>query len=361
MTAIHNVNPDCVKVARQARGMSQTRLAEISGLSQGAISKFESGLLEPSADALGKLSEALGFPQEFFFASDRIFGLPLSVQYRKKANVGQRATEQLEAEINLRIMHLRRLLKSVDFEPDLPFPNLDLDDFVGGPEGLAQLVRRLWQVPSGPIRNLTGYVERAGCVVFACDFQSIGVDGLTIQPQGLPTCIFLNSGMPGDRQRFTLAHEVGHAIMHRLPSATMESEADRFAAALLMPASDVRPQLAGGLSLARLAALKPVWRVSMAALLVRARTLNVLSESQASYLWRQFSKHGYRTREPEEVSVPAEVPVVLPQILRTHLSDLGYSLAELAKTLLVSQEDLLTMHKIEVALPVRKPELRLVR
>jgi Zn-dependent peptidase ImmA (M78 family)/transcriptional regulator with XRE-family HTH domain len=359
VNSVSHVNADCLKVGRQARGLSQTQLATASGITQGAISKFENGLIEPGADALGKIAQALRFPVSFFYEQDRIFGLPVSMQYRKRASVGPRSIEQLEAEINLRIMHLRRLLSSVDYVPELPFPKLDIDEFGGNAEAVADMVRRIWQIPTGPIRNLIQVVERAGCVVFPCNFQSIGVDGLTLQPRGLPTCIFLNSAMPGDRQRFTLAHELGHAIMHQVPSAEMEHEADSFAAALLMPARDVGPQLSGGVTLPRLAALKPIWRVSMAALLVRAKTLGMLTDSQASYLWRQFSKAGYRTREPSEIAIPAEVPQVLSDILRSHLNDLGYSLGELASALHVFEEDLLVMHNIEQA--PKKPELRVVK
>lgn len=358
MTSTSPVNPDCFKVARQARALSQVQLAESAGVTQGLISRIENGLHQPSEEVLAKIAGALRFPVSFFGLHDRFFGLPVSVQYRKKASVGQRAIEQLEAEINLRIMHLRRLLAAVDYEPELPFPRLELDDYNGDPEAVADMVRRVWQLPSGPIRNLTEVVERAGCIVFACDFQAMGVDGLTLQPHGLPTCIFLNSAMPGDRQRFTLAHEIGHAVMHRLPAPDMEGEADRFASALLLPARDVTPHLMGGISLPRLAALKPIWRVSMAALLMRAKSLGAVSESQSSYLWRQFSKSGYRTQEPPEVAIAAEPPHVVSDVLNAHLNELGYSLAELASSLHVTEHDLQVMHRLQAA---QRPSLRIVR
>lgn len=360
MITQYRVNPDCLKLGRQTRGMNQTQLADAAKLTQGAISKFENGLSEPGEDAVTKIAQALKFPVSFFYQQDRIYGLPVSVSrsYRKKASVGVRAIEQLEAEVNVRIMHLRRLLSSVDFEPELPFPHMDIDEFGGNAAKVAELVRGLWQIPSGPIRNLTEVVERAGCIVFACDFQSLGVDGLTLQPHGLPPCVFLNSAMPGDRQRFTLAHELGHAIMHQVPSATMEAEADEFAAALLMPARDLAPQFSGGVSLQRLAALKPVWRTSMASLLMSAKRVGAISDNQSSYLWRQFSKAGYRTKEPAELAIEPEQPRVLTDILRAHMSDLGYSVAELARTLNVFEDDLLIMHRLDQP---KRAGLRLVK
>lgn len=353
------MNPDCVKVARQARGLNQAQLADAAGVSQGLVSRLENGLFEPNEETLGKIATALRFPVSFFRLPDRVLGLPVSMQYRKKASVGQRAIEQLEAEVNLRLMHLRRLLAAVDYQPELPFPRLEIEEFGGDPAAVAEMVRRVWQLPSGPIRDLVGVAERAGVIVFLCDFQVSGVDGLTLQPTGLPVCIFLNAAMPGDRQRFTLAHELGHAVMHPVPTPDMESQADRFAAALLMPARDIAPQLSGGITLPRLAALKPVWRVSMGALLMRAKTLGVVNESQSSYLWRQFSRLGYRTAEPPEVAVAAEAPHVVSDVLNVHLSELGYTLSELAASLHVYEPDLMVMHHLQA--PCARPALRVVR
>ena len=41
---------------------------------------------------------------------------------------------------------------------------------------------------------------------------------------------FVNTEIPGDRLRWTLAHEIGHVVMHLMPSPDQEKEADRFAA-----------------------------------------------------------------------------------------------------------------------------------
>lgn len=353
------INPDCLKTGRQARGLSQTELARISGLTQGAISKYENGVLDPTEDAVAKLAAALRFPVPFFYQRDRALGLPLSVQYRRRAGVGQKAMEQLEAEINLRLMHLRRLLSAVNFDPELPLPRLDCDEYGGDGEAIAEMTRRLWQMPSGPVRSLTDVVERAGCVVFQCNFETIGVDGLTIRASGLPPCIFLNSAMPGDRQRFTLAHELGHVIMHWFPSKDMEREANAFAAAFLMPARDVKPQLTGRLTLQRLASLKPLWKTSMGALLYRAKTLGTITEAQADYLWRQYSKAGYRKSEPPELDIPAERAVVLNDVVQCHLRTLGYTIEQMAAALHICPGDLATMNYID---PVEiRPKLRVVK
>lgn len=341
-------NSSLLRIARQARGRSQADLSAVSGVSQANISKSENGIIEPSGDVVEKLADALRFPISYFYQTDRIFGLPISVHpmYRKRSSVGQRGLERLEAELNIRLMHIRRLLKATEFEGEAPLPRLDPDEHGGDPEHIADLVRRTWLLPSGPVENLIECVERAGCLVVHCDFSDLSVDGITVHAPGSPPCIFLNNVQPGDRQRFTLAHELAHIVMHQVPSPTMEDEANTFASAFLMPSKDIRPYLTGRLTIQRLASLKPLWRASMQALLYRAKTVGAISDNQSKYLWRQISRLGYRRQEPQELDIPQEQPTVLPEILRIHIEDLGYGISELCSALHSTEEDLKRIHPL---------------
>lgn len=354
-------NTGLLRVARQARGWSQAELSRNSGVSQANLSKLENGLIGPTDEVICRAASALRFPKSFFYQSHRVVGLPISVHpmYRKKASVGQKAIDRLEAELNIRLMHLRQLLAATDFEPELALPRLDPDEFGGEPERIAELVRRTWLVPSGPLYDLVGWIERAGCVVVHCDFAALSVDGVTVQAPDMPPCVFLNRNQPSDRQRFTLAHELGHIVMHRVPSPDMEDEANAFASALLMPARELRPKLGGKLTLQRLAALKPVWRVSMAALLYRAKAIGAITPSQSGYLWRQMSSMGFRRAEPPELDFPAEEAGVLPEMIRIHLDELGYGIDELCSILHAQEEDVRRMHLLPS--PKARSHLRIIQ
>lgn len=345
-------------MTRQARGMSQSGLSKASGLSQANISKYESGLLEPPMEAEAKLAKAVNYPIELFRTPDSIVGLPISVQYRKKASVPQKAKNKLEAKINLQLLHVRRLLQSVDHHTDLRLPVLDVDEY-GGPVAIASLVRRMWHLPSGALVNLVGLVERAGCIVIFCDLSDLAVDGFTSNVPGTPPCIFINKAQPSDRQRFTIAHELGHIIMHQIPSPTMEDEANTFASAFLLPPDELYPVLSRNLTIKKLAGLKPIWRVSMAALLVCAQSCDAISYNQSRYLWMQMNKFGYRRKEPPELDIIPEEPTVLKNIFEVHLSNLSYSIEDLSKLLYLRVEELIEMYPV-----TEKPEnvvgLRLV-
>ncbi|MGE5154653.1 MAG: helix-turn-helix domain-containing protein [Bdellovibrio bacteriovorus] len=352
-------NPDLLRVARQARGLSQEELHALSGVSQGTISKLESGNAEPAPGVLDKLGQALRYPSSLFAESDRVVGLPISVHplYRKRASVGQRPLAQLEADMNLRLLQIRRLLRSLEFRAELELPRMDVEDY-DNPEQIAEFVRRTWMIPNGPLRNLVEVVERAGCIVVPSDFDGRSVDGVTQRAPGLPPCIFLNRNMPADRQRFTLAHEIGHIVMHRVPTPNLEQEANAFASALLMPARDIRPSLTGGLSLARLGALKLEWRVSMGALAMRAKQLGAITEYQSRQLWTRTLAR-YRTKEPGQFDFPAEAPSILVAMVRYHTGELGFNPAQLGRLMHLYEEEVRTLYGLGATAP--GAGLRIVR
>ncbi len=358
-------NPDLLRIARQARKLTQSALAADSGVSQVNISRWENALLEPAASNLEKVAACLKFPLSFFYEQDRVYGLPMSVHpmmFRKKSAVNKLSVESIEADINIRLMHFRRLFGSIDFATELKFPHLEVDDYAGGAEEIAGIVRGAWLVPSGPIRNLIEYIERAGCLVVPCDFDHSGIDGLSIKTPGLPPCIFYNQNQPADRQRFTIAHELGHLVMHQSPSPTMEDEANAFAAALLMPEREIKMAFLKNVTLERLAELKPQWRVSMAALLYRTKTIGLITDNQSSYLWRQFSTHGYRRQEPAYLDFPPESPNIISEIFRTHIEDLGYSVEEISQFLHSNKTDIYSLYPVPKTIATTKEHsFRVVR
>lgn len=352
-------NPDLLRVARQARGLSQAELHTLSGVSQGSISKLESGNAEPVPGVLDKLGQALHYPPSLFAESDRVVGLPISVHplYRKRASVGQRALAQIEADMNLRLVHIRRLLRSLEFRGELELPRMDVEDY-DGPAQIAEFVRRTWMVPNGPLRNLVDVVERAGCIVVPSDFDGRSVDGVTQRAPGLPPCVFINRNMPADRQRFTLAHEIGHIVMHRVPTPGMEQEANDFASALLMPARDIRPSLTGGLTLARLGALKLEWRVSMASLVMRAKHLDAINEYQSRQLWSRTLAR-YRVNEPGQFDFLAEEPGILAAMVRYHTGELGFNAAEFGRLMHLYEDEVRSLYGLTSPSP--RAGLRIVR
>ena len=339
---------DLLSLRRRMRSLSQSELSVQSGIAQGTLSKIEQGLKEASDDVIEKLAQALHCPVSFFYQAEREYGPPMSAHpmFRKKASVGQRVIERVIAELNVRLGHIRTLLAAVEFAPELPFPQYDVEDFQGDIGQIAENVRRAWYVPRGPLKSLTEYAERAGCMVVHCDMEAAKIDGVSYRIPGLPPMIFLNQNQPADRMRFSLAHELGHLVMHSYPSPSMEQEADQFASALLMPQSDIGPEL-NGLTIEKAAYMKPVWRVSMASIIFRASALNRIDRYKAEYLWRQMATRGFRMREPASLDFPHEAPSLMNALIANLTGKMGYSESELATTLHLHYDELAQLYALK--------------
>ncbi len=336
------LNSDMLRLARQLRGFNQTDAAKRLGMDQSLLSRTENGVVEFRDDLAAKASAAYRLPVEFFGQRDPVYGAPVSVHpmWRRKSDVLAREMDAVVAELNLRVMHMRRLLEGAEIANTNQLPRLDIEEYQS-PAAIAGLVRAHWRVPSGPLQNLTSLAEKAGIIVCHSSLHGASISGVTFAVPGMPPLIVLNSEQPGDRLRFTLAHEIGHLIMHRFPTPDMEQEANAFAVALLMPPNDIRPYFVGKkIDLSVLAALKPEWRVSMAALLMESRRQKAVSEHQYTYLWKQISARGYRLREPPELDIPIEMPEILRRVFEVHLTALGYTVMEIAKLFCVHPSEL---------------------
>lgn len=357
-----HANSEMLRLARQRRGFHQTEAAHRLGVEQPLLSRVENGLVEAREELLLRAEKVYEIPRSFFFLTDPVLGAPVSVHpmWRRKADVTVREMDAIIAELNIRLIHLRRLLEGVDFTHSNNVPTLDVEDYVD-PEQIAALVRAHWRVPSGPIKDLTTLVERAGVLVSHSSLGGTSISGVTFSGPDTPPLIVLNSKQPADRLRYTLAHELGHLVMHRFPSPAMEKETNEFAAALLMPAVDIRPYFKSRrIDLALLASLKPEWKVAMQALLMRASSLECLTKNQAQYLWKQISARRLRLREPPELDFAPEKPTVVATMLRVHRDSMGYSTSDLARLLHMHETDLCAMYPMEEP-ESRKPRLTIMK
>ncbi len=340
------INVGMLRIARQRKGFQQGEAAERLGVAQATLSRVENGLIEPSEEMIDSAVGVYELPRTFFFQPDTVYGAPVSVHpmWRRKANVTIREMDRIIAELNIRVMHIRRLLDAAEIAEDLSVPRLDIEDYED-PEQVAGLVRAHWKVPQGPIQDLTALVEQAGVIVVHSPLGQSSVGGVTFAVPGLPPLVVLNEEQPADRLRFTLAHELGHLVMHKFPTPSMEDEANVFAGALLMPAADIRPYFAGRrIDFTLLAALKPEWKVAMQSLLMRARSLGMVTPNQERYLWQQFSIRKMRLREPPELDFPAEKPSTVGSMIRLHMDALSYNLKDLEALLHMRAEDIPPFH-----------------
>lgn len=320
-----------LRMARHLRGFTQKKASEQLGVAQAVYSRMENDLVEIDDRSVDTAAAIFSLPRSFFDLQDTIYGPPVSVHtmLRGNSDVTARDVDMITAELNLRLIHIRRFLDQIEFKPTLELPRLDVELY-DSPIAIAETVRRHWQLSAGPIRNLTRVMERAGVMIGYSDFGGAGVSGVTFSAPGRPPLVLLNPSHPADRVRFTLAHELGHMVMHRFPTAKMEEEANLFASAFLFPPSEVREAFRGRkVTLAFLAALKPEWKMSMQSILFAAQRQQLITANQARYLWSQIASKGWKTKEPSNLDFEHDKPTVLPTILKALQKDLGFKKDEI--------------------------------
>ena len=301
------VDPLALELARLAAGLSQSALSRaLDGeLSQAWISNAEAGKIPTTESHARLIADALGCPAEYL--AEPIGGLStgnVCAHFRKRSDLSVTKGNQLSASLMI-AQHLASTLPCTS--TSLPQEQPD-DEGYTTPEDIARMVRSALSIPEGPIRDLPNHLAKAGIMVVALPLGSDRVDALSQWPEGGRPLVMVASDRPGDRLRFTLAHETGHVVMHRLPRDNQELEADQFAAEFLMPASQLRGRYTD-LSLAKLAALKLEWGTSMAALLRRGRDIGEVSERQYRSMNIEMSRAGYRRREPVEIEGDSVMPL----------------------------------------------------
>jgi len=119
--------------------------------------------------------------------------------------------------------------------------------------------------------------------------------------------------MAGDRQRFTLAHEFGHVVLHSRRRVSepkqRQREADYLAAALLLPKPYAEEAIAESLTLRGYLRIKAEFGMSLHAIITRAQRLGLITWDRQRSLMVQLSTRGWRNKEP--VDVDCECPLLL--------------------------------------------------
>lgn len=324
MTAIG----EALTTLRLARGYTQDDLAGLLGIGQPTINRYEHDERQPDDDILDRIADVLGVTVEFLRRAGAIRGaMAVDAHMRRRASAKATVWRRLEAQLNEYRMRISALFEQISLHADQIIPTFDPIDT--DPQDAARLARMQWRMPVGAVNNLVGWIEAAGCVVIVEDFGTPRVDGLSQWISDHPVML-INGRQPIDRQRWTLAHELGHLCLHsEFINNDPEHEANAFAAEFLMPAEVIRPQLRN-LTTGQLADLKRQWGVSMQALIERAHQLRTLTAGERTALYKKFSRLGWRTREPISDELRAEQPK-LTSIIAETLHSKGFTAEEMAR------------------------------
>lgn len=308
-----------VKSARIMSGMSQRSLASKVGVSAQAISKYERDMDVPSSGVLVKLASSLGVKAEYFFRP-KIISVE-NLAYRKRVSLPTNEANQILYHIHEwleRYIEIEQILGVRQPFSDEKFPVSSPEDVEAAALGL----RERWNIGLHPIDNLTETLEEHAVKVGLVDGPE-DFDACVVWTDDRIPVIALKRGLCGDRQRFNLAHELGHIYLENQTNIDTEKLAHRFAGAFLVPESNVYDELGrrrNHISIYELHMLKHKYGLSMQGWIYRAKDLGVISESLARGYFRKFRRRKRHLREPGD-QLPPEEPKRLERLVIRALSE----------------------------------------
>ncbi|MGV8965365.1 MAG: helix-turn-helix domain-containing protein [Cellulomonas sp.] len=306
---------DRLRLARFRAGLTVRELAERVGVTHAAVSQYETGRTRPLPPVTARLALATGVSPGFFSFNKR----PISsggldgTHFRslrsttKQARAGAFAWAEVVLDI-AEVLERHVRFPAIDLVTLSLTPTSSTDDI---DTAVAEL-RELWTLPDGPVGNLIRHMESHGILVSRLHVADTGIDAYSHFQGPRPVVVLGSSKNDAARSRFDAAHELGHLICHpdADPGGEQEQQAHAFAAELLMPRVHMVRLLPRRFDLGAYARLKQDWGVSIAALLYRARTLEVITDAAYRRSVMVMNRDYGRRTEPFPLTTP-EQPALL--------------------------------------------------
>jgi Zn-dependent peptidase ImmA (M78 family)/DNA-binding XRE family transcriptional regulator len=330
-----------LREARQGAGLTTRELAQRlkdSGhaISHVTVSKYERNEFSPSAETVKIIASVLGREVEWFDGTEAVlsgirFRALKTIPVKSKSEFSARALPWLRLYLHLNVLLQRAAPQSLQIR-------LRADD---EPAAAAKKIRDKYKLLNYPIPSVSRMLENAGIRVVRIK-GVLGIDGFAAT-LGNVHVVAVNADLPPDRMRLTLAHELGHVLYEdvahdrEVDHDDLESRAFELASHLLMP-SAVLAEAFEIKSMVRLVQYKERFGISLSAMVYRATREELIPQSMAQMLWREFSRLGWRKNEPGRV--PADHPVRLETLIDSALRQKKATLTELARIAGVDSDEI---------------------
>lgn len=318
--------PERLTQSREYAGLPKNGLARLADLSSASIGAYERGAQNPTDEVIERLAGSLNVTPALL--TTVIDGPPVErVFWRKMARDTVQSQRRTTAYIQWACEAVARVEDYIELPP-LNLPDFDVSNWTRLSERrieeIAVQTRSYWGLGTGPIVDVTRVLESAGVPVLEFEVENRGQAGFTHPSDllGRPVIGFNAFEQTNARQRFSLAHELGHLLLHRsvtdkdLATAKLyrqiEDQAHRFAAAFLFP-HEAYVRTARCHTLEEMASLKRTWGVAVLTQIKRSEQLQLISQDRAQALFMQAGRRRFRRPfgEPWDRDTPLEKPNLL--------------------------------------------------
>lgn len=317
-------NGERLKKARIYRGLTVAELAEHLECQRQTVSMYENKKIDnPDPAVVEKMSDVLRFPVKFFYEQDRMLNVG-STYFRALLTTNKKYRYEQIQKMEFVSAIYSFLKEYIDF-PETKLPMISGNT---SPEEAAEKLREDWGLGNRPIENLIYETEQRGIVITSFETSTDNIDAFSqmidVDGNSVYTIGYSNNKTSAARLHFDIAHELGHICMHEWSEdiemlskeefKERENEANRFASAFLLPKDtfyfDVKQRPS---SIPYYTELKRKWKVSIAAMIRRAYTLDVISYDEYQMMMRVLQRRGMRKEEPlDDVLITAQ-----PSLLKT--------------------------------------------
>jgi Zn-dependent peptidase ImmA (M78 family)/DNA-binding XRE family transcriptional regulator len=355
-----------LRTLRIAQGLSLDTLASLISVSRQYVHQLETGARTPNADNIQNLATTLGVDELFFSKQPKNEIAPEHVNFRAARTTAISVKRQVIAYTSLFERLVSFLSEYLDFPP-VDIPEMSVIQFSSEEiEQCAEHMRGYWRLGiDTPVSNMMRVLENCGCILsftsaFPAKFDAISLN----RPR--PIVIGTTADLNTPRLRFSLAHELGHLVMHNgieTGDHETEAQANRFASAFLLPRKAMISEFPRGerLNWQALYSLKQRWKVSVRAILRRAYDLELIDSDLYKRGNIYLSKTGQTKSENFDNLVQAEQPVLINKALQLVYDEYGMTIPEIARNIYISPKLLKVMLPDAPSLPERPNNVVLLR
>lgn len=354
-----------MRLARTFGGLSLEEVANHVGKTRQYLHKLETNQSKPTEQLVASLAEALDVEAGFFAPKANRLNED-QFHFRKKVTTKVTMKQLAIAHgemVNYFICFLEKELKL----PKLNIPAIPDVRSHDSIERAAETCRKKWGIGVSPIGNMTRLAENIGIVVTNFNGLSKDVDALSVAVER-PFIVRNLAKESVCRQRFDIAHEIGHLVMHEgivTGDRITENQANRFASALLVPRSmmvKLFPRPNGSrLDWKGIREFKAYWKISKAAILYRARQLDLITEAQYKTGVITLRKYGESNGEKDDYLIDDEPPEVINSSLKILIEKKGIDIIDIASSLNVRKKFIKELTGLSLNDTHYKPKLRLVK
>jgi Zn-dependent peptidase ImmA (M78 family)/DNA-binding XRE family transcriptional regulator len=340
--------PERIREAREAAGLTDQQFADKIGVTRQAVGTYETGVASPRGDVFSRIIAVTRQPPAFFTTARK-----RNVERFRMPN--WRSLKRMQRPDRLRIgrrlewaYYIAEFMADYIDLPEVNLPEVRFDFETEGDERIEEIadqLREFWNIGFGPITDLIPILEFNGIIIIEEPVRCEDMDAVSRWQGGRPYILFAGDEDSNPRKLFNLAHELAHLVLHTGVEVNsrildrLESQANRFAGAFLMPRRTFAREVANT-SIDYFMSLKGRWRVAVAAMVYRCKELGILNPYQVKYLWRAMNARGIRKKEPLDMAFPLSKPTVLASAVTMLIENRVKLPAQIAEDLLLNPEDI---------------------